>query len=161
MVYRMSTLNSVFTDYASFGVMPCMNIQDIRRANLQAIVDYEGLSTAAAKFKIPDRQLNDMLKVRKPCGEKVIERMEKNYLPNKDKGWLDIPGLNPKTLTSESKVKTYSTDDPAKQAIIEMILAMNTASIRELRNDGSDNNSPESEYAGDKEGRKANSNNKK
>lgn len=124
MVYSMSTPISVFTGHSSFGVMTDMDIQDIRRANLQAIVEHEGLSIAASKFKIPDRQLNDMIKNRKSCVEKVIMRMEKSYSEHRDNGWLDIPNLNPVTLTSESNVKTYSTDDPNKQAMIEMILAI-------------------------------------
>ncbi|SOD15981.1 hypothetical protein [Nitrosomonas ureae] len=66
-----------------------MEIQDIRRANLQAMVDAEGLSVVAKKFQLPERQINDMLKKRKAFGEKIARRMEENHSPKLALGWLD------------------------------------------------------------------------
>ena len=65
-----------------------MDIQDIRRANLQRIVDAITLAEAARRFGKPDRQLNDMLHKRKPFGEKVAAAMESAY------------GLEPGALSS-------------------------------------------------------------
>lgn len=66
-----------------------MDIQDTRRSNLQAMVDAEGLSVVAKKFKKPDRQIKDMLERRKSFGEKVARQMESNYDPTIPAGWLD------------------------------------------------------------------------
>jgi len=67
-----------------------MDIQDIRRENLQYIVTTQGLSSAARQFGKPDRQLNDMLKKRKSFGEEVARQMEEKYAEHAPKGWLDI-----------------------------------------------------------------------
>lgn len=64
---------------------------DIRRSNLRAIIERDGLSSAAKRFGKPDRQINDMLAGRKAFGEKVAREMERNYDPSMQPGWLDIP----------------------------------------------------------------------
>jgi len=66
-----------------------MDPSDIRRAKLKAMVEAEGLSVVAKKFKKPDRQINDMIAGRKSFGEKVARSMEENYAPNSPRGWLD------------------------------------------------------------------------
>lgn len=66
-------------------------LADIRRTNLRAIIDREGLAVAARRFQKPDRQLNDMLAGRKSFGEKVARAMERNYDPAMPPGWLDLP----------------------------------------------------------------------
>jgi hypothetical protein len=69
-----------------------MNVlTEIRRANLRAIVDRDGLSSAAKRFGKPDRQINDMLAGRKSFGEKVARAMEAAYDPSRPLGWLDAP----------------------------------------------------------------------
>lgn len=67
-----------------------MDASEIRRSKVQAMVDAEGLSVVAKKFKLPERQINDMLKKRKSFGEKIARKMEKNHSPEKQSGWLDI-----------------------------------------------------------------------
>ncbi|WP_090721021.1 hypothetical protein [Nitrosomonas sp. Nm166] len=68
-----------------------MDDQDIRRANLQDIVNKIGLSETAKRFKKPDRQINDMLKGRKSFGEEVAKDVEDNYAPGVPHDWLRIP----------------------------------------------------------------------
>lgn len=58
-----------------------MDIQDIRRARLQAMVNAEGLSVVAKRFNKPDRQINDMLQKRKSFGEKIARQMERGHKP--------------------------------------------------------------------------------
>lgn len=67
-----------------------MDIQDIRRKVLAALIEKDTLAVAAKKFGKPDRQLLDMIKKRKSFGEKVAREMEKNYAPERPPGWLDV-----------------------------------------------------------------------
>lgn len=61
-------------------VIRSMNeLADIRRENLRAIIDREGLAVAARRFQKPDRQLNDMVAGRKSFGEKVARAMERHF----------------------------------------------------------------------------------
>lgn len=75
-------------------------IQDIRRAILQRLVDRDGLAETARRFAKPDRQINDMLARRKPFGERVARAMERAYAPELRAGWLDIDPDSPyQTIT--------------------------------------------------------------
>lgn len=65
-------------------------LAEIRRENLRAIIDRNGLAASARRFQKPDRQLNDMLAGRKAFGEKIARVMERNYDPSLPPGWLDI-----------------------------------------------------------------------
>jgi len=65
-----------------------MDIAEIRRKNLAALVDKYTLAGVSRKFKKPDRQLGDMIAGRKSFGEKVAMEMEKNYAPDYPQGWL-------------------------------------------------------------------------
>ena len=56
--------------------MLLMDIANIRRANMQALVDRYGLSVVAKQACKPDRQINDMLAGRKSFGEKVARSIE-------------------------------------------------------------------------------------
>lgn len=66
-----------------------MDVADIRRANLGAIVERDGLASVAKRVGKPDRQINDMLAGRKSFGEKVARDIEKKYAPDLSPGWLD------------------------------------------------------------------------
>lgn len=66
-------------------------LADVRRANLKAIIERDGLASASRRFQKPDRQLNDMAAGRKSFGEKVARAMERNYDAARTPGWLDLP----------------------------------------------------------------------
>lgn len=66
------------------------NVADIRRANLQLLVDRDGLASVARRAGKPDRQINDMLAGRKSFGEKVAREIELNIHPAMKPGWLDV-----------------------------------------------------------------------
>ena len=66
-----------------------MEIADIRRKVLAAIVERDGLASVAKRVEKPDSQINDMLAGRKSFGEKVARAIEKKYAPDLPPGWLD------------------------------------------------------------------------
>lgn len=86
------------------------SIADIRRENLQALVDRNGLASTAKRFGKPDRQINDMLAGRKSFGEKVARGMEAKYAPDRPLGWLDIP---PTTSLDRDADHTHDKSDVA------------------------------------------------
>lgn len=175
-VYHVNTKRCIYQTVRSCSNVR-MGIQDIRRENLQYIVDAQGLSSASKQFGKPDRQINDMLKNRKSFGEDVARQLEENYAMHSPKGWLDIEdrvfydgskfGIkdDPKTNKSSNvkeNERVYKTDDPKKQAIIEMLLAMNTESIDNIKSDGFSSRDTEQEADQHKEsnGKKRNNSNK-
>lgn len=87
-----------------------MNQQEHRRKVLAAIVEREGLASAARRFGKPDRQVNDMLAGRKPFGEKVARDMERNYDPSRPPGWLDATVL-PSSSGKKVLELAYSSPD--------------------------------------------------
>ena len=87
-----------------------MDIAEIRRKNLAALVDKYTLAGAGRKFKKPDRQLGDMIAGRKSFGEKVATQMEKNYAPNHPLGWLSNP------VTIDPDDSEYKFSDPASNS---------------------------------------------
>lgn len=89
MVYRMSTPFGVFSKVTSYGVMRHMDIQDLRRKQLQSLVDRDGLSNVSRRLGKPERQINDMLKKRKSFGEKIARSLEKNSNPKLPNKWFD------------------------------------------------------------------------
>jgi len=56
-------------------------LADIRKAQLQKLIDETSLAEVARRLGKPDRQLNDMLANRKSFGEKVARNMEENANP--------------------------------------------------------------------------------
>lgn len=68
-----------------------IEITEIRRANLAALVKRDGLSSIAKRMKKPDSQINDMVAGRKSFGEKVARAIEQAFDPNLPAGWLDTP----------------------------------------------------------------------
>lgn len=78
-----------------------MSIADIRRENLRALVEAEGLATIARRAKKPDRQINDMLAGRKSFGEKVARDIENKM--GLDTGALDRPITGSTTGTSPQR----------------------------------------------------------
>lgn len=86
------------------------DIQEIRRKTLAAIVERDGLASAARRFGKPDRQINDMIAGRKSFGEKVARAMESAYDPSLPSGWLDGVKKPAKQNTS-----AYSTEHKATE----------------------------------------------
>lgn len=66
-------------------------VVDTRRANLNFLVERDGLTSTAKRFKKPTSQIKDMATGRKSFGEKVTREMEANYDPSIPQGWLDKP----------------------------------------------------------------------
>lgn len=60
---------------------------EIRRTNLEKIVEAIGLAEAARRFRKPASQIRDMLAKRKSFGEKVARQMEKEWAAG---GWPPI-----------------------------------------------------------------------
>ncbi|MET3632973.1 S24 family peptidase [Burkholderia sp. 572] len=64
-------------------------LPDIRRQNLQTLVDEHTLAEVSRRTKKPARQISDMLAARKSFGEKVARAMEASWDPDLPPGWLD------------------------------------------------------------------------
>lgn len=97
-------------------------LAELRKANLRAIVERDGLTSAARRFQKPDRQLNDMLAGRKSFGEKVARAMERSYDPSLPPGWLDLPpAASPSALPEPSNVS--AAPEPTVADLLERLRA--------------------------------------
>ncbi|KWK79405.1 hypothetical protein WM16_07630 [Burkholderia ubonensis] len=65
------------------------DLPDIRRQNLQTLVDEHTLAEVSRRTKKPASQINDMLASRKSFGEKIARAMEASWDPDRPPGWLD------------------------------------------------------------------------
>lgn len=68
-------------------------LPEIRRKNLQSLVDQYGLAEVARAVKKPASQINDMLAGRKSFGEKVARAMEDEWSSALHIGYFDTPQL--------------------------------------------------------------------
>jgi hypothetical protein len=107
-------------------------LAELRKANLRAIVERDGLTSAARRFQKPDRQLNDMLAGRKSFGEKVARAMERSYDPSLPPGWLDLPPDAP-PLPEPSNVSAGLALSPAERALIDAYRLMASADQEEIK----------------------------
>lgn len=81
------------------------DIAAIRRANLAALVQSDGLTSVARRMKRSPTQISDMVAGRKSFGEKVARSMEKEWDATLDAGWLDQDGyVSGSTKQSRSNV---------------------------------------------------------
>lgn len=98
-------------------------LADVRRANLKAIIERDGLASASRRFQKPDRQLNDMAAGRKSFGEKVARAMERNYDAARIPGWLDLPPSDgPGHPTPALPAPSTETAGPALSAALADLL---------------------------------------
>lgn len=106
-----------------------MEIADIRRKALAAIVDRDGLSTVAKKVGKPDRQINDMLAGRKSFGEKVARAIESSYAPDLPPGWLDTEDKPQRIATAAPDVNVAPGPaiSHAEQALLDAYRATDAA----------------------------------
>lgn len=77
------------------------DLTDIRRQNLQKLVDDNSLAEVSRRTKKPASQINDMLAGRKSFGEKVARAIEVSWDPSMPRGWLDS-ATNTSCGTAES-----------------------------------------------------------
>ncbi|PXV82471.1 S24 family peptidase [Nitrosomonas eutropha] len=103
-----------------------MDISEIRRKNLAALVDKYTLAVAGRKFKKPDRQLGDMIAGRKSFGEKVAAQMEENYAPNYPTGWLSSE------ITIDPDDPDMDVMDTLGDRLLEVMRELRIESPREL-----------------------------
>lgn len=102
-----------------------MDIQDIRRAKLQAMVDAEGLSVVAKRFNKPDRQIKDMLQKRKSFGEKIARQMERDYKPT---------SLPDRYFDNDDKTITLNIEDRELLEIMRLTVKLSPKKRTSLRN---------------------------
>jgi len=108
-------------------------LAELRKANLRAIVERDGLTSAARRFQKPDRQLNDMLAGRKSFGEKVARAMERSYDPSLPPGWLDLPpDAPPPPLPEPSNVSADLALSPALADLLASARPLPDADVRLL-----------------------------
>jgi hypothetical protein len=118
-----------------------MEIAEIRRKALEAIVERDGLACIARKTGKPDRQINDMLAGRKAFGEKVARQIEAAL--GLQKYWLDtdvtdgtysivkeetpeyhrLPGISTQNAPPSSKLfDAYAKAGAETRAAVELLL---------------------------------------
>ena len=85
-------------------------IADIRRSNLQKLVDADGLSSVSRRVKRSATQINDMLAGRKSFGEKVARAIEKEWDPTIPPLWLD---QSPSCYTLNEPSGQHSLNEPS------------------------------------------------
>lgn len=66
------------------------NLSEIRRNNLNALVEEHGLTSVSTRIKRSPSQVSDTIAGRKSFGEKIARAIEAEWDATRQPGWLDI-----------------------------------------------------------------------
>ncbi len=95
-------------------------LAEIRRKNLLALVEENGLTSVAARVGRSAAQISDTIAGRKSFGEKVARAIEQKWDPSRELGWLDtihdvehIRSISSTANTTDITIKQYDPEDVA------------------------------------------------
>lgn len=98
-------------------------IADIRRSNLQALVDTHGLTAVSKRVKRSPTQISDMLAGRKSFGEKVARAIEHQWDASRAPLWLDVDLSEDSTGQLNKEDNVFPVETGSKVPLISWVQA--------------------------------------